>query len=169
MLTPYKTAAVEVEEKVVVRIWNDELANNPDNEKHAGKHMVETPLKKGDVIELELYDTMIGEDRQHVALFKIYPADGEKALDLSLTDKEDILHAAKGRRVTKKLLKTESAVFSASILNKKVEDFFTDKENYGGFFTSNGSKIIQLFVSDEMMSQQDFEDACLLLLNKTGE
>lgn len=170
MLQPYKEVSVEIQENVNVTIWNDELVNNPQNEKTKFKHIAETTIKKGDVINLELYETSLEDDyKQHVALFKIYPSDSEKSLDMKLTEEKDILYSKQNKRVTKKELKTENAIFSARILNKKTEDFFTDKENYGGLFVSNGTKIIQLFVSDEMMSRQDFEDSCLLLINQASE
>lgn len=154
LLQPYKQLSIEVESKANALIWNDANVSNL---------LVNSVINKGDSIELELYETEKNDEQQFIALIKILPKKQRK-LDMKLTKETDFLLAQDNKQVRKKMLETKNAAFNVQILNQKEETFFVDSPIYGGFFQSDGAKIIQLFTTSSMMDKEDFETSCEILL-----
>lgn len=160
LLQPYKKLSVDVDTKLKALVWNDGKSKEP---------LVDTVINKGDSIELELYETEKDDGQQQfIAVIKVLPK-RERRLDLKLTKDNDFLLSQEEKRVAKKMLETKSAVFNVQILNKIEETFYVDSPIYGGFFQSNGAKIIQLFTTSSMMDKEDFELSCEILLRPVKE
>lgn len=162
VLKPFKEEQIITTKKANYTIFDERLVED-SSEKDVKKYTASGIIKKDTVIDCALYHT----EGQYVAVLVLYAKGQKPSLRLEIKENEDSLFSQQGKRVMTKELITESAEFHIQLVNDYLEKFVTGSDGpYGVQYSSNETKLIQLFVSDDMMSQDTFTDKIRGLLRE---